>query len=156
MKRRALLESVHIAGGTVISDKTRPLYLSAVKKFVVFGAGGLCGAVINWMITYGMTEYLNVYYIISVVTGCTVNIIFNFLYHRSITFKVYSYVITRFLKFVVVSVLIIGLTTSLTFVFTEIFGLWYLYSAIVAVCIITVLNFVINSYFVFSEAKGNQ
>jgi len=121
------------------------------KKIITFAFGGFIGAVINWAITYSLTEYFSQYYVISNLIGSTVNVLFNFTYHRSITFNVLGDIRQRFVKFLVLSVFIIILNVSIAFFLTEVLGLWYLFSVMAATLIVVMLNFAVNQLSVFYE-----
>lgn len=133
----------------------RMTYLDAVlgipKKIVIFAFGGFIGAVCNWTITYSLTEYFYLYYLLSNLIGSTVNILFNFIYHRSITFNVFGDTGRRFVKFLIFSIVIIMLNISITFILTEVFGLWYLFSVITATFIVVTFNFAVNQLYIFFD-----
>jgi dolichol-phosphate mannosyltransferase len=125
--------------------------LNSLIKLVIFGIGGLLGALMNWSLTYTLTEYLAVYYVYSNIIGSSVNSVFNFLYHRSITFKVNSSTGNRFLKFLAVNVFIVALNVLVMFALTELFHIWYILSAFLATCFIVAMNFLLNQSLVFFE-----
>lgn len=121
------------------------------KKFLVFAFGGALGALINWIGTYYLTDIIHIYYVISNFFACIAATIFNFTYHRFITFKVHDDVRKRFTKFVLVSIIIIILNVSITYLLTDGIGLWYMYSAVLATCSVTIVNYILNSQYIFFE-----
>lgn len=125
--------------------------INSLLKLVVFAIGGLLGALINWALTYALTEYLAVYYVYSNVIGSSVNSVFNFLYHRSITFRVSSSTGHRFVRFAIVNVFVVALNVLVMYALTEVFHIWYLFSAFLATCVIVTLNFLLNQSLVFFE-----
>ncbi len=127
------------------------MHVTQIKKLATFAFGGSVGAVINWAITYALTEYFYLYYLLSNLIGSTMNIMFNFVYHRSITFSVFSDIRRRFVKFLIFSIIILILNISITFTLTEVFGLWYLFSVIIATGIVVVFNFAVNQLYVFFD-----
>ncbi len=123
------------------------------EKIFVFAFGGLIGAVINWAITYGLTEYLNQFYLISNLIGSTVNVLFNFAFHRSITFNVLGDVRRRFIKFLALSFFIVALNILIVFILTEFLGLWYLFSVVTATFVVVMFNFAVNQLSVFYDVN---
>lgn len=120
-----------------------------MKKLITFAFGGFIGALINWTITYTFTEYFSIYYLLSNLVGSIVNIVFNFIYHRFITFHILNDVKVRFIRFLIVSIIIIFLNISLMYSLTKFLGLWYLFSAIIATLFIVSFNFTINKFYIF-------
>lgn len=125
--------------------------MAQIKKLITFAFGGFVGLLINWAITYSLTEYFSVYYLLSNLIGSTVNIIFNFAYHRSITFNVLGDVRVRFIRFLIIGGIIILLNISVTYSLTEFFGLWYFFSVIAATFIVVMFNFAINQLYIFFD-----
>lgn len=121
------------------------------RKFLIFAFGGALGALINWSGTYYLTDIIHIYYVISNFIACVAAIIFNFTYHRFITFKVHDKIGKRFTKFVLVSTFIIILNVSITYILTSGIGLWYMYSAVLATCSVTIVNYILNSHYIFFE-----
>jgi putative flippase GtrA len=124
------------------------------RKIITFAFGGLVGAVINWSITYGLTENFDVHYLISNLVGLTVNIIFNFFYHSHITFGVFDDTKRRFVKFVLFTLIIVALNIVIIFTLTEFFHIWYLFSAIIATFLIVIFNFVGNQFYIFRDTES--
>lgn len=123
------------------------------KKVIIFAFGGLVGAVINWSITYALTENFDIYYLLSNLIGLTVNIIFNFFYHSHITFRVFDNAKRRFFKFVLFTLIIVCLNIVIIFTLTEFFDIWYLLSAIIATFIIVIFNFAGNQFYIFDDSE---
>jgi len=123
------------------------------KKLIIFGFGGLVGAIINWAITYSLTENFDIHYLLSNLIGLTVNIIFNFFYHSHITFKVFDDTKRRFFKFLIFTLIIVALNILIIFILTEFFDIWYLFSAIIATLTIVIFNFVGNHFYIFRDTE---
>jgi predicted lipopolysaccharide heptosyltransferase III len=132
----------------------------SLKRFIVFCIGGGLGALLNWSITVSLTEFLGLWYLISYISGLSVNLIFNFLYHRSITFKNITEWKKRFAKFVILSLSTVLLSIILVYLIKEkfldkifIFRFNYLISIMTVTFIVTFINYQFNKRWVFSYDK---
>lgn len=120
-----------------------------VKRYIIFIIGGGIGALINLAMTYVMTEFFGLWYILGFILGSAANIAFNFAYHRRITFSVKDRMQSRFLKFIAVNILIGIGSVGFIYMLTEGLKLWYMLSAIIAITCISMINFLINKFWVF-------
>lgn len=123
--------------------------LKQLKKYVVFIIGGGLGAFINWTITVLLTELFGMWYMASYAIGQVVNIIFNFVYHRHITFKKTDNMKKRLLSFIVVSILLTILNMALVYLATESLKIFYLIPIIVVTILISIFNYILNKEVVF-------
>ena len=138
------------------------------KRFIIFCMGGGFGAIINWIISFILTTLFSINYVISYSLAQIINISFNFIWNRSITFRIKCNVKTRFLKFIITSIATASLSILLVFLIKE-FILDYLYKIIIcnqdlnylaAIIIVTfivaVINYLINKYWVFEVQKNEK
>lgn len=131
------------------------------KRFIIFCIGGGLGALINWIISFILTTGLGLYYIASYTLAQTVNITFNFLWNRHITFKIKTKVTKRFIKFIIVSISTASFSILLVYLIKEfiidnlykiiLFGqdLNYLAAIIIVTFIVAVANYLLNKLWVF-------
>ena len=68
-----------------------------IKQYIRFIFGGGIGLLINIGITAFFTEIFGLWHMYAYTVGLSINVIFNFFYHRNITFKIYDRVKNRFL-----------------------------------------------------------
>ena len=118
-------------------------------RYLVFITGGGTGMLINLCLTYVLTEYVHLWYMLSYAIGQTVNLLFNFFYHRHITFTVTSRGKERFGKFILVSVGVILTSWLLVWYITEHIGLYYILSIVIVAFFVSVIDFLINKMWVF-------
>lgn len=135
------------------------------KRFIIFCTGGGIGAIINWIISFFLTSILGIYYVASYTLAQVVNISFNFMWNRHITFKVKDKAQWRFLKFVTVSS-----STALFSIFlvwsmkefvldniytVQVFGydMNYMVAIIMVTFIVSVINYVLNKIWVFGDSR---
>jgi len=131
------------------------------KRFIIFCIGGGLGAIINWVISFFLTTVLGIYYLLSYTLAQSVNITFNFLWNRHITFKIKTKTTKRFIKFITVSLSTAALSILLVYLIKEfvidnlykiiIFGqdLNYLAAIIIVTFIVAVINYLLNKLWVF-------
>lgn len=127
-----------------------------VKRYIIFIIGGGIGALINLAITYIMTEFFGLWYVFGYVLGGAANIVFNFIYHRRITFSVMDKAQSRFLKFIAVNIIIGIGSVGFIYLLTERLKLWYIMSGIIAITCMSMINFLINKLWVFRYKEINQ
>jgi len=132
------------------------------KRFIIFCIGGGLGAIINWAISFFLTTVLGIYYLLSYTLAQSVNIIFNFLWNRHITFKIKTKATKRFIKFITVSISTAALSILFVYLIKEfiidnlykimMFGqdLNYLAAIIIVTFIVAVINYLLNKIWVFN------
>lgn len=125
--------------------------LGETGRYIVFIAGGGMGMFINLCITYVLTEFVCFWYMLSYAIGQTVNLLFNFFYHRHITFTVTSQTKGRFGKFILVSAGVIPTSWLLVWFITEYLQFYYILSIILVAFLVSIIDFLINKMWVFKE-----
>ena len=136
-----------------------PFYFWAT--FIRAQISSIISTCIDWTVTFILTDWLNVWYVISTITGATSGGITNFLLNRHWTFysgtdhKKYntgndSEIKGQFVRYIVVWSGSILLNTLGTIFFTEITHLNYLLSkAITAIIVAFSFNFLMQKKYVF-------
>lgn len=124
-----------------------------MRKIFKFAIGGIIGAIINWAITISLTEFIGLYYILSSLIGAIVNILFNFVYHRYVTFNVTDKQKDRFIRFAVLNTIILILYVGIIFWLTEYLYIKYFFSMVFATLLIFIFNFMMNQFWVFFVQK---
>lgn len=131
-------------------------FLFKNKQLFIFLIGGGIGAAINLSITYFLTEFFGILYLLSYLCGFFIGITFNFLFHRSITFKNKDKTSIRFAKSWSTSIFISIGTMALIYFFTDILLIWYILSGVISITIMSILNYSINKFWVFSHENNNN
>jgi len=126
----------------------------SLKRLFVFLLGGGIGSLLCLIIVFVLTEQVGLKYMPSYGFGVSAAILFNFLFHRSITFGVRDRIRHRIIKFAATSLLIGAGIMALVYAFTEFLGFWYIFSGIAAITIMSLVNFWINKEWVFSTNKS--
>jgi len=120
-------------------------------QLIFYGLSGGAAFLLNLIITFFLTEYLNFWYIISVVMGTvvswTVMFILNFFYtfrgHRS------EPLAKQYLKHILMYVVSAPIGLGLIYLLTSIFGVYYLLSQTLVVGTMAALSFIFSRRFIF-------
>jgi dolichol-phosphate mannosyltransferase len=122
-------------------------------KFMLFVLGGGLGFLINLGITYALTEFMGIWYMVSYTAGAIVNVAFNFLFHLKVTFKRKGYLRRRFAYFLIATAVVFCISWISVFAATEVFGLHYLVSIVLVTAAVSLINFLLNKFWVFKDWK---
>lgn len=136
---------------------TNPVYIFNLLykyKYIHFFATGLSGVIINLTITWLLTEFYfgldNYFY--SYLFGLSANIIWNFIIHTQINFKIKTKYLKRFIIFVIYTLILSFIQANLVKLIVPIIGLKY-YLLIIASVILffSFLTFIIFKFWLFKN-----
>ena len=125
-------------------------FLNDIERYIIFILGGALGAILNLGITYILTKYLGFWYLAAYIFGIIVNIVFNFFYHRSITFGTNNKTGQRLMKFIVISIFVAIGILGVVYFFTEVVGISYIISGGIAIALMSLVNYFLNKGWVFN------
>ena len=120
----------------------------AIKYYSVGGSGVL----VNLGILYALTDFMGLWYIASQVIAISLSISSNFLFNRFWTFsgsieeKRNS---VMYVKFLIVSLIGMGIQLGITSVLVEGAAVYYMYAAGVGIAIAGAINYVVNRRWTF-------
>lgn len=122
-----------------------------LARFIKFCIVGLSGVGVNMGLLWLLTEYAGLKYIYSAIIAIETSIITNFLLNNFFTFRGRSVPGTkpffqRLVKFNLISLIGLGINLGLLSLFTEVFGIYYLVSNIIAIIIVTMWNYLMNTW----------
>lgn len=124
-----------------------------VDQFLKYTAVGAIGTVVNLLVLYFFTSIVGLYYLVSAVFAFIIAVTNNYFLNKIWTFeeKIKDKLFTKWGKFLIVS--LFGLVTNLVFLwfFTEIVGLYYLVSQVIAIVSATFVNFIGNKLWTFKK-----
>ncbi len=72
------------------------------------------------------------------------------------TFNTKDASLRRFVKYTIVSLLGLALTTTITYVGVNVLKIWYLYTQGVVVAVVPLSNYVLNRQWVFSDEEAQD
>lgn len=148
-----------------------------LRELVKYGLVGMVGLVIDMGVYYLLVTRFSVQYtlsslikdfllqmnieltlrtidiLISSIISSTLAIINNFILNSYFTFKVTDNKLKRFLSFAGIASIGMVVSTMLLALFFDVLGLSEMLSKAIAVCIVAMMQFVINKIFTFREKK---
>ncbi len=125
-------------------------------KFFKFCIVGASGVIVNMGLLYLLTELAGLYYLVSSAIAIEISIITNFLLNNAWTWrkqKTKSSFLKKMLKFNAVSLVALGINFGALLFFTEVIGLWYIFSNLIGIALATIINYGLNDKWTFKETK---
>lgn len=124
-----------------------------IKEFFKFACVGLIGTFVNILILYLLTEKLGIYYLFSAVIAFVIAMTNNFIWNKMWTFgeEIKLNIGEKYLKFSLVSIAALIVNLFFLYIFTEIFGIYYIISQALAIGISLVINFFGNKIWTFKK-----
>lgn len=113
---------------------------------------GITAAATNIGLLYVFTDISRVWYLYSSIPSFLLALVVSFVLQKFVVFKDkgINKIRHQFYKFFVVAVLGVISNTILVFIFTDMFGVWYILSQIIAGIFVMVQNFVLYKFFIFN------
>lgn len=126
------------------------------EEFWLYSVGGAMAFVVDFGLLFVLTEYVGLWYLVSTTISVIVAIVVNYSWQRKVTFKsIGKGVVNQFSKFVVISLVAIGLNIVLMYLLVDRAGLWYLLAKIFVTIIVWFWNFLGNKHFTFKAPESN-
>ena len=125
------------------------LFAKHAAKYYTVGASGV---LVNLGLLYYLTEFIGLWYFLSYVIAISVSITSNFIFNKFWTFKdsINSQrMIVMYTKFVIVSLLGMGIQLGSVYVFVESLSVYYMLAAVISIGIAGGINFIINRRWTF-------
>ena len=149
--KKSKLESERDAKGQKIRRSV--LFLSKAGRFFTVGASGL---VVNYVASFLLSSLVpNIWYMHATLFGIVLSITSNFIFNKIWTFEDRDFSPRHFLRqyvlFFVLCTLGAVIQLSLVYVFVEYSHITYAISLIMAVCIASLSNFLLNKRITFGE-----
>lgn len=139
-------ESVAVALASAVVGKEKA---AVFAKYLVFVLGGAVGLAINLGATYIFHSVLGMWQMLAYAIGLSLNILFNFIYHRWITFNVKTHTERRLAMFTAVTLAVVAANWLLVYLFAEVMGYNIYVTSVVVVVALSVINFIVNRIVVF-------
>ena len=120
----------------------------AIKYYTVGGSGVL----VNLGILYTLTDFMGLWYIASQVIAISLSISSNFLFNRFWTFSgsiQEQRNSVMYVKFIIVSLIGMGIQLGITFALVENIALYYMYAAGIGIVVAGAINYVVNRRWTF-------
>ena len=120
----------------------------AIKYYSVGGSGVL----VNLGILYALTDFMGLWYIASQVIAISISISSTFLFNRFWTFSgsiQEQRNSVMYVKFIIVSLIGMGIQLGITFALVENIALYYMYAAGIGIVVAGAINYVVNRRWTF-------
>ncbi len=118
-------------------------------RYFRFLIGGGLSLLLNLGITYVLTEYFQLWHMLSFTIALCIELIFLFGYHTWITFRKQGH----FLRFAAVIIFVSILNWLFVYFLSVILTLPYLLAIIISAGVISILNYFLNKRFVFQPIE---
>lgn len=122
-------------------------------QVIKYGITGVFGSVLYFVVLVLLVELGDVPPILASFLAFSSTVVSCFFINCYWTFNAKAPSRRRFVKYSLVSVFGLFLTTAITYVGVEVIDVWYVYSQIVVVMVVPISNFLLNSHWVFSECE---
>ncbi len=124
-----------------------------IYQFLRYALVGISGVIVNLLFLYIFTEFFHVYYVLSEVFAFTIATLNNFLINKVWTFKenVRDKLFSKGTKFFMISGISLIVNTFFLYFFTDVLGIYYIYSQILASCFTLITNFTGNKFWTFKK-----
>ncbi len=128
-------------------------YKKITSEFFKFAFVGLLGTILNLVVLYSLTEFLQIYYLLSAIVAFVVSATHNFILNKIWTFKenMKDRITSKYLKFFSVSVVALLVNLFFLRVFTESLGIYYMVSQVLAIGMALIINFLGNKMWTFKK-----
>lgn len=120
-------------------------------RFLKFCAVGLSGVFVNMGLLWLLTEVAGLFYLLSAAISIETSIISNFILNDYFTFRdrrspQVKSILSRLLKFNLVSLAGLGFNMGVLWLLTEVFGIYYLLSNLCGIAVATLWNYLANTW----------
>ena len=136
-----------------LNDQTKGNRLSLFAKHAAkYYAVGTSGVLVNLGLLFYLTEYVGLWYFLSYTIAISASITSNFILNKFWTFgdSIDSQrTIVMYVKFVSVSLLGMAIQLGSVYVLVESLAIYYMFAALISICIAGGINFIINRRWTF-------
>jgi len=121
------------------------LYKFRILRFMLVGA---LGSVIGLGSLYALTEFSGLYYLAAYPIAFILSVTNNYVWNSLWTFRRNSGAV-GWTKYVTICAFTLMLNTALMYILTDIVGLWYMFSAVLVILFVFILNYTLSKRFVW-------
>lgn len=130
-----------------------PYTRNGIKEIFKFGIVGFLGTLVNILFLYLFTEIFGIYYLFSAIFSFFIAMSNNFIFNKVWTFgeNLRNKVTKKYLQFGFVSIVALLFNLIFLYFFTEIVGIHYLVSQVLAILLSFGFNFIGNKFLTFKR-----
>jgi len=117
-----------------------------IFKFLIVGG---IAFLIDYAFLYILTEYCNIYYLVSSIISFTISLIFNYIASIKFVFETDKNESKKhFIAFIIGSIIGLGINQLVMYLMVELMSIYYMLTKIVATAIVMVWNFITRKIFI--------
>ncbi|MHA1336014.1 MAG: GtrA family protein [Promethearchaeota archaeon] len=126
-----------------------------IKELFKFAFVGFLGAILNLILLFIFTEFLQIHYLLSEIFAIFFATIHNYLLNKLWTFKekLEENLIIKLLKYGFTAGVSFILNIAILYFLVEYFKIWYITAAAIAIATTFIWNFFSNKYWTFKRIK---
>lgn len=130
---------------------------SGFNQLLKYGVVAVFAQLLDISTLYIMTSIVGVHYLIAGICGFSLSLILNYYLCKKWVFGVQGGITnTKALTFVGIALVGLALTTALLWLFTDVFGYYYLQSKVFAILIVFWWNFLARRQLIFNPESNTQ
>lgn len=123
--------------------------MKLIKQIIRFGIVGLVATIIDFLLLFCLTDFLNIYYLVSSIISFIISLLVNYILSIKWVFDVKKKQTYReVLLFIILSTIGLLINQLILYIFTDIFNIYYIFSKLVATLIVMIYNFVTRKIFI--------
>jgi len=127
-----------------------------MKRLFKFLTVGASGTVISLTTLWLLTDLAGWHYLLSYLVAFVLAVSNNYLWNSLWTFNDKQAHFTGLGKYTLVSLGTLGLREAMLYLFTDIWGIWYMASGVLVIALGCLINFILSRKFVWNEPKLNN
>ena len=122
-------------------------------QFFRYTVAGTTATVLNLVLIYAFTNYLSIYYVVSGVAAYILSGVYNFILNKVWTFeeKLHHKIISKYSGYLTLNITALVFNSLLLYIFTDIFGIYYVLSQFLAILVIAIVNYIVNKFIIFRK-----
>ena len=125
------------------------IFAKQTFKYYLVGASGV---LVNLGLLYFLTDIIGAWYVFSQAVAAGVSMTTNFTLHKFLTYRKEikeAKTLERYIKFITISLLGMGILLGLTYVLVENFAMYYMHAAMLSIAIAGSFNYFANRKWTF-------
>ncbi len=130
----------------------KKLFMQIIK----FGLVGVIATVIDYVLLYVLTEFFNIYYLISSIISFSVSVIFNYIASVRWVFDVdknKNSKVKELVVFIILSVIGLGINQLFMWLLSDKLNIYYMISKLFATVVVMCWNFITRKLFLENNKK---
>ena len=136
----------------------KAIFISPTKngflQFLRYLFVGGIATVVDWGILFLLTDFFNVYHLVSAIIAFIAGLITNFFLSKLLVFKVNEARVNpvmEFISYAIIGVIGLGITELIMFLFTDCWNIHYLVSKVIATVIVLAWNYIARKLIVYKR-----